>query len=504
MNSNYNRFLAHSGLIDHPYQRKGVEWCLSREQSSSSSIISGTEAKTSSKNGTEHTSSSSSSKSGTEAKTSPKTSPGGILADEMGLGKTITMLALIALNIKSHQQTLIVVPPVLIEQWESQSAKILGHTPLVFYGASKKDTPTIPDTALIVITSYETMGHPVLREKHWDRIIYDEAHHMRNAKTRTFHRGRRLTATVKWMLTGTPIQNKLKDLFSLFMLLKLPTALYHDDETRGQLIKKYMLRRTNALVGLDKKMPPITVHPKMTSWEDAGEKQISEEIHAQLAYSNVDRTRASDEQYGGTLPIVLYTRSKQMCVLGLNASIAKQALTTAPATKAAHQNQPAPAAPRRKSSKISHVLKTLLENRHNGAKKIVFCHFRAEMDIIQELLDENGIRTNMIDGRITSKAKRMEIIKDPDTEVLILQIQVGCEGLNLQTYSEVYFVSPTWNPFVEFQAIGRCYRMGQKKPVNVYRFYMNGFDSEHKTKTQDSYMASVQNNKKQIDRDTFM
>ena len=126
------------------------------------------------------------------------------------------------------------------------------------------------------------------------------------------------------------------------------------------------------------------------------------------------------------------------------------------------------------SSKISKVVRTILSRKDNGKRKIVFCHFRGEIDHIQARLVTAFpcLVVRYLDGR-TSESERREILApDAGVDVLILQIQTCCEGLNLQQFSEVYFVSPDWNPAVEDQAIARCHRFGQTEPVSVFRFIM--------------------------------
>jgi SNF2 family DNA or RNA helicase len=142
------------------------------------------------------------------------------------------------------------------------------------------------------------------------------------------------------------------------------------------------------------------------------------------------------------------------------------------------------------------IVGKILEDKDNGNGKIVFCHFREEIDTIAQRLREGGIdRIAIFDGRF----KNRDILNDK-YDVLILQIQTGCEGLNLQeNYSEIYFVSPHWNPAVEEQAIARCHRIGQKKIVVVNRFEMGGFIKD--TKNVDNYVCSVQDFKKKIASD---
>jgi SNF2 family DNA or RNA helicase len=129
------------------------------------------------------------------------------------------------------------------------------------------------------------------------------------------------------------------------------------------------------------------------------------------------------------------------------------------------------------SSKVDAVIQAIIARKDNGKGKIVFCHFRGEIDYISEKLIDQGLNVLTLDGRIKGK-KRLNYLKT-NADVMILQIQTGCEGLNLQqNYSEVYFVSPHWNPSIEDQAVARCHRIGQTKEVNVFRFIMSGFDKE--------------------------
>ena len=516
----YSRFINHGNLVDHAYQRKGVDWCLVQEAG-----FRPCETVQPLKN---------------VVPALPQAqAKGAILADEMGLGKTITMLATIALHIKTHKITLVIVPPVLIEQWANQSTTILGHTPFVFHGAHKKYIDAIPEDTHIVITSYSTMTHPVIANQYWDRIIFDEAHHMRNPKTRNFKSASKLKTSFKWLLTGTPIQNKRKDLYSLFTLMNIPRETYMVEENRHALLRQYMLRRTKESVGLAKNMPRLHHHQETIKWTDPVEKQESERIHELLAFSNVKGSIApSNDPSSNSLamlpPIVLLMKAKQMCVMGTCSRVpplrdggneagpstsgpsAENETKTDPHSDpfvaggrnpqtfvaGPHRNpQTFVAGGRNPHSKMSTVIKRIVKNQDASTKKLVFCHFRTEMDILEEHLVQNNIRTAKIDGRISSQKKRTKIMADTRIEVLILQVRVGCEGLNLQSYSEVYFVSPAWNPFIEDQAIARCHRIGQKKPVNVYRFYMEGFDQEQPTFSQDMYSSQVQETKKKLEKE---
>jgi SNF2 family DNA or RNA helicase len=148
------------------------------------------------------------------------------------------------------------------------------------------------------------------------------------------------------------------------------------------------------------------------------------------------------------------------------------------------------------SSKMDAVVQTLVQRKNNGNGKLVFCHFREEIDVLLQRLKDAGMdKAEFYDGRV-SQAKRISVLAG-QFEVLVLQIQTGCEGLNLQKdFSEVYFISPNWNPAVEDQAVGRCHRIGQTKEVQVFRFSMGEFEEDHLT--LDKYITKTQDIKREI------
>jgi len=175
------------------------------------------------------------------------------------------------------------------------------------------------------------------------------------------------------------------------------------------------------------------------------------------------------------------------------------------------------------SSKITAVVSKLKARKGNGNRKIVFCHYRSEIDEIRSQLTAAGIALAVIDGRTTRKDREavlerylsetewdklfpkfhttaLPIYKNVmsllgKTEVLVLQIQTACEGLNLQDFNEVYFTSPHWNPAVEDQAVARCHRQGQTKKVEVFRFIMEGHDDA--SYTLDEFAAEIQKRKRE-------
>jgi SNF2 family DNA or RNA helicase len=260
------------------------------------------------------------------------------------------------------------------------------------------------------------------------------------------------------------------------------------------LARLYILKRTKKQVGIE--IPDVVLDKNIVDWTNKREKEMSEEIHSALGFSNVSVKEKSSALVNrlydkGILSLML--RARQSCILpklltpligqfGLKPDNYKEALQS--------------------SSKLDSVIDKILANKDNGNGKIVFCHFREEIDTIAQRLRDGGInKIATFDGRVSS-GKRQGILNEKN-DVLILQIQTGCEGLNLQeNYSEIYFVSPHWNPAVEEQAIARCHRIGQKKEVVVNRFEMGNFvkdpNQEVDTRTVDNYVGAVQDSKKKI------
>ena len=216
---------------------------------------------------------------------------GGIIADEMGLGKTITMIGVLLENFRTR--TLVVLPVALLEQWAAQVYKLVGHKPLIYHGRGKNvDMETILKAPLVLTTYGMINIHPkkaeeqraasLLHKIRWDRAIFDEAHHLRNSRAGRHVGASMLQAEIRWLVTGTPVQNKKRDFYSLCMLLK---------KTPEQVVERFMLRRTKAQVGIS--IPDLNAHSCSVAWAHPGEKELAEEIHSALHFSNVSAEKSS-------------------------------------------------------------------------------------------------------------------------------------------------------------------------------------------------------------------
>lgn len=402
------------------HQEAGVKWCLNAERNGH--LVDGTLVR------------------------------GGFIADEMGLGKTNQMIGTCLCNPK--WRTLIVLPRALLEQWATVIQETLRHEPIIFHGYHKRDV-TLNDLhhAPFVLTTYGMLAEPkkeghtnLLHEVVWERVIFDEAHHLRNKNTAVYRGTKKLNAEIRWLVTGTPIQNKKSDFFHLCAVLGISTK-------DPLLAEQIMLRRTKAEAGVV--LPALREHSNPVRWQDTQEAKLARRYH-----ENVE---------GDPNQIVRLLRARQTCVMP---ALVDSAIGS--------------------TSKLDRVVAQLQANAANGRAKLVFCHFRGEIDAIQARL--KGQRVASFDGRV-KPSERKAILSEP-VDVLLCQIQTGCEGLNLQQFDEVYFVSPHWNPAVEDQAVARCHRIGQRNTVDVYRFYMDELGEE--TASMDAHVRNVQDAKREL------
>jgi SNF2 family DNA or RNA helicase len=332
----------------------------------------------------------------------------------------------------------------------------------------------------------------------WNRLICDEAHHVSHQNTNEFKGAQLIKAEICWLVTGTPLQNNEKELYTLYHLFGLSDskAYYNADENYTDTFKEMVFFRTKSGAGLV--LPPLHEHTIKVEWANESEREFALHIHSLLTFCCVPQKPLAMQIQGETenknaLRMKYLARAQQVCVYppmlersivhferllyefrtGPSRAGPSRAGPSASAAETAEYGDLDVSVLHLSQSKIDAVLKTLLERKANGCGKIVFCRYYAEIDILAEHLRraDPTLRLAKFDGRVPN-SKRASVLSEP-VDILLAQIKMCREGLNLQDhYSEAYFPSPNFNPATEQQAIARCWRMGQQKEVHVFRYIL--------------------------------
>ncbi|VAW85122.1 DNA/RNA helicases, SNF2 family [hydrothermal vent metagenome] len=389
---------------------------------------------------------------------------GACLADDMGLGKTVQAIALL-LHRAADGPALVVAPTSVAMNWMDEIQRFSPTLNIIDYRESKRDEVlTNLDAFDIVICSYGLIQNNIqqLENVEWSTIILDEAQAIKNATTKRSQAIMRLKAEVKIVMTGTPIENHLGELWNLFRFInpgllgsmenfnaRYANPIVRDEsiDTRQKLkklIRPYILRRTKTQVL--KELPPrteIALQVEMSKDEAA--------LYEALRREAVDKFTDSDLPQGHRQLQILaeITRLRRMCC---NPALVLK--VGAPASS--------------KLSLFVNVVEELLDNNH---KALVFSQFVDHLTILREKLDSMGVKYQYLDGSTPAKERRKRVtaFQSGEGDIFLISLKAGGVGLNLTAADYVIHMDPWWNPAVEDQASDRAHRIGQKRPVTVYR-----------------------------------
>ncbi len=393
---------------------------------------------------------------------------GGCLADDMGLGKTVQVLALLAG--KRDGPALVVVPKSLIFNWKQEAAKftpklkVLDHT-----GTTRDRTGANFRDFDIVLTTYGTLRNDAdaFTEIHFDSCILDESQAAKNATTETAKAVRLVQADHRIAMSGTPVENHLGELWTLFdflnpgmlgraMLTNNGSASIRnpDAETRELLAKAlrpFILRRTKDQVAKD--LPAKTEQTVYCDLEPA-QRQLYDELREHYRQSLLARIDSVGLAKSKIHVLEALLRLRQAaCHPGL---IDKKR-TAEPCAK------------------LDILLPQLRELAESGCKALVFSQFTSLLSIVRNRLDAEGVAYEYLDGKTRDRAERVERFQtDPTCKLFLVSLKAGGVGLNLTAAEYVFLLDPWWNPAVEAQAIDRSHRIGQTKPVFAYRLIARG------------------------------
>jgi SNF2 family DNA or RNA helicase len=398
---------------------------------------------------------------------------GGLLCDEMGLGKTMEVLGTIA-NSKL-KQTLLLCPKAVIAQWVAAATKSKMNV-MTYDKASnvwKRISPLSPPSPWLYISNYEKLvGKMRLFDSYsWDRIVLDEAHRVRNGGGSIYKAIESLNRKTLWAVTATPIVNNIKDMNNLFALVGYNKTKLTNSNYRIEVIEEACLHRSMA--EMRETIPELPAAANITKevldfeTEEEGDfyRSIQGKIAARWKHLDHDNTKEM---------FVLLMRLRQ---LSLHPQVYISAMKRRSVLGYPRADWEEP------STKFT-ALRKKLEEAGPPAKWIVFCQFHDEMEILQAYLEKSpAVKTVwQYHGGLTD-AEKDGVIESTKAEVggkhevLLLQLQSGGVGLNLQHFSKIIFMSPWWTAALMDQAVGRAVRIGQKGIVEVTLLVLKEEDS---------------------------
>ncbi len=396
---------------------------------------------------------------------------GGILADDMGLGKTLQAITLI-LKQDSDLPTLVVAPTSLIYNWEEEIHKFAPslHTKTIV-GTKNARMAQIKSIAPkeVIITSYGSLKRDMIHyDVEFEFCIIDEAQHIKNPKSLNAQVVKKVPSKHRYALTGTPIENTLTELWSIFDFI-LPNYLLSHEHFMKQferpIVKEHDIAALTQLNQLTK--PFILRRLKedvLTELPPKIESKVSVELstHQKKLYTAYVQQAKNDVSAYSHLPggqrnmkiLSVLTRLRQLCCH--------------PSLFIGDYNHG--------SSKLDLLLELLQDSIEGGHRVLVFSQFTSMLGIIQDVLDKHHIDYFYIDGSVPP-IKRQQMVHDFNNglnDVFLISLKAGGTGLNLTGADVVIHYDPWWNPAVENQATDRAYRIGQKNRVQVYKLITAG------------------------------
>ena len=400
---------------------------------------------------------------------------GGVLADDMGLGKTVQTIALF-LAVKQeekHLRALIVAPTSVVTNWERELERFAPTLSVaLWHGADRKDQADAVADAEVVITSYALLrrDEEFLSKLDLSYAVLDEAQHIKNPMSATAAAAKRLRSKRRLALTGTPIENRLSEIWSIFDFVSpgllgplekfearfsrpIESGDYKAAQRLRAVIHPFILRRTKQEVAKDlpEKIETDQICD-LTGEQRALYQQVAREVKAQVL-GEVERVGLAKSQIQILAGI---TKLRQAAcdprLLGLPREFSDE-----------------------DSGKLV-ALRELISNAVEGGHKVlIFSQFVMMLKIIERAMKDDGIPYEYLDGSTKDRQERVERFQqDPSVPVFLISLKAGGTGLNLTAADTVIHFDPWWNPAVEQQATDRAHRIGQTKVVTAYRLVAAG------------------------------
>lgn len=404
---------------------------------------------------------------------------GGILADEMGLGKTIQTIAFLLSN--KDKKSIVITPTALIYNWKNELEKFAPTLKVGLLHAAKSEREKILDNIDnydVILTTYTTYKNDIDKYKNinFDYCIIDEAQNIKNPDAIITKAIKNVNAKVRFALTGTPIENNLMELWSIFDFI-MPGYLYNKSKFKSifvnndkniielkNLIKPFILRRTKKEV--------------ITELPDKIEQKIiidleKEHKRAYKGYVNLITRKIKENNQDNITVFSYLTKLRQLCL--------------SPELMVKNYQG--------KNSKLDVLINII--NDSSDQKILVFSQFTKVLEVIGKRLNEENISYSYLDGK-TSAKDRVKLVEEFNTnnnKAFLISLKAGGTGLNLTSSNIVVHFDPWWNPAVEDQASDRAHRIGQKNVVNVIKLIAKG--------TAEERVINLQETKKELIEDVI-
>jgi len=392
---------------------------------------------------------------------------GGILADDMGLGKTLQTLAVIAhARARGAGPFLVVAPTSVVSNWALEAAR---HAPDLSVGVvsstRRRRDKTIADlagTCDLVVTSYTLLRleSEEYADLGWGGLVLDEAQQIKNHRSRIHRAVGAIEAPYRIALTGTPFENRLMELWSLLAVIApglYPSPQHFrevvvrpiergDQQTLDRFrrrLRPFLLRRTKELVApeLPPKQEQVLEVTLGRQHRDVYDTHLQRERQNVLGLvEDFDRNR-----------VAIFRSLTRLRQLSLDAALVDDAYESVG------------------SAKIDVLLEHLAELAGEGHRALVFSQFTSFLKRVRDRLEAAGIATCYLDGSTTNRPRVIEDFRSGDAPAFLISLKAGGTGLTLTEADYVFVLDPWWNPAVEAQAVDRAHRIGQERPVMVYR-----------------------------------
>jgi len=418
---------------------------------------------------------------------------GGILADEMGLGKTIQALALIHWA-PEDSQSLVVCPKTLLYNWAAEIEKFHTNIPYLIVEGGKAERLELlcdPNAKLFII-SYTVVLNDIaaLKEKEFEWIILDEAQNIKNVAAKRTYAIKKLSARHRLALTGTPVENNLTELWSIYDFLipgylgslkRFKQEFLEEPETGAVKLKRavapFLLRRTKKEVLLE-----LPDKQEQVSW--CRMHPVQEKLYLQIIDMVQKKLLNAPESANLNFVHILAALMKlrQIC-------------------NHPHLANPDILPELEASAKLEHLLELVTDALASGHKILVFSQFVKMLKIIRRVFDAQGLRYAYMDGHTKNRMDEVRRFEtDPELKLFLISLKTGGTGINLTSADTVILYDPWWNPMVENQAVDRTHRIGQTRKVQVFRLITKGSVEEkimnlqqHKLQLFDEVVSESQN-----------